>query len=312
MINLKTRLSLSYTLFLSAALLLLMLVINSFSRAMFAKLTRDNIAEHSKEIVRSVHDLYNPLNGTFDRSRLESLGMYFTHEGYIITVEDAGKNIIWDARSCDMEECNKVIETISIRMETDYNLKGSFRAIEYPVLFVQKQVGSVIIESYGPFFYSKTESDFLSSLNKLLFAATFVFIVISIGLSFILSAAIAKPVKAASAAARRIAAGHDIKLFSDYKTSELKELSESINDMAAELKEADRRSKQLTQDVAHELRTPITCLQSNLEAMIDGIFEPSKERLASCAEETKRLTKLVEDLTLLTNIEWQNIALQKN
>jgi signal transduction histidine kinase len=69
---------------------------------------------------------------------------------------------------------------------------------------------------------------------------------------------------------------------------------------------------QLTSDVAHELRTPLTCLQGNLEALIDGIWEPTAERLMSCHEETKRLTKLVEDLSALTRIEWQGIPLNKS
>jgi signal transduction histidine kinase len=68
---------------------------------------------------------------------------------------------------------------------------------------------------------------------------------------------------------------------------------------------------QLTSDVAHELRTPLTCLQGNLEALIDGVWEPTAERLMSCHEETRRLTKLVEDLSALTRIEWQGIPLNR-
>jgi signal transduction histidine kinase len=135
---------------------------------------------------------------------------------------------------------------------------------------------------------------------------------ISIALSLLLAAAIARPVRKASAAARNIAGGNlEARVDDNYKTSELHELSASINSMASELAEAERRQKQLTADVAHELRTPLTCLQGNLEAMLDGVWAPTPERLANCHEETRWLTKLVENLSVLTNIEWHNIMLNK-
>jgi signal transduction histidine kinase len=97
----------------------------------------------------------------------------------------------------------------------------------------------------------------------------------------------------------------------DYYTAELHELAASLNGMAVELQEAEKRQQRLTADVAHELRTPLTCLQGEIEAMLDGVWEPTAQRLESCREETKRLTKLVEDLSSLTAIEWQGITLDK-
>jgi signal transduction histidine kinase len=77
------------------------------------------------------------------------------------------------------------------------------------------------------------------------------------------------------------------------------------------MKESRRRQRRLTADVAHELRTPLTCLQGNIEALIDGIWEPTTERLESCNEEIQRLTKLVSDLSLLTDLEWEYVKLRK-
>jgi signal transduction histidine kinase len=311
MINLRKRLGLTYTLFISLSLALLALVINKYSSYLFSELAKDNIKKRSEEIVRGVSDLYNPLQGGFDTVSLEVLGMYFTHEGYIITVKDS-EGLVWDAFSCDMQQCIMVIQDIETRMENNFNLKGMLQKESYPLMFHGKQIASIDIASYGPFFYSASESVFLSSLNRLLVISAGVFILLSIVLSLVLAAAIAKPVRAASAAAKRIAGGNlDLRLSANYHTAELFELSESLNTMAAELQEAERRQKQLTQDVSHELRTPIACLQGSIEAMIDGVWEPTAERLASCHEEIKRLAKLVEDLNTLTNLEWQNITLNK-
>jgi signal transduction histidine kinase len=77
------------------------------------------------------------------------------------------------------------------------------------------------------------------------------------------------------------------------------------------LKEENRRQRQFNTDVAHELRTPLTSLRGTLEAMLDGVWEATPERIASCNDEVGRMSTLVEDLSLLTNIEWEAVALHK-
>ena len=62
-------------------------------------------------------------------------------------------------------------------------------------------------------------------------------------------------------------------------------------------------------DVAHELRTPLANLQSSMEAMIDGIWEPNGERLESCHEEIIRINRLVGDLEKLERFEAENATL---
>jgi signal transduction histidine kinase len=318
MISLKKRLSLTYALFIGSALLVLTLIANRFSGAMFAGLIRENIRERSEEIVRTVGDLYDPLTGRFDQVTLEAMGMHFVHEGYIVTIEDPAGNVIWDARSCDMRQCTMVLEAISDRMENQYRLNGALQNRIYPVAYLGEKVGNINIETYGPFFYSETESRFLRSLNRLLLAAALVLTLLSVAVSILLAGSVARPILKAGEAARRIARAHSggiyrerVRINDTYKTKELQDLARSLNDLAGELEEGERRQKQLSADIAHELRTPLTCLRGNIEAMIDGVWEPTAERLASCHGEIRRLTKLVEDLHTLTDLEWETIVLEK-
>ncbi|MDR1950315.1 MAG: HAMP domain-containing histidine kinase [Spirochaetaceae bacterium] len=319
MISLKNRLSLTYAVFISIALLILTLIINRFTDIMFSRLIRDNIRERSGEIVSAIAEQYNPYTG-FDTVTLQAMGMYFVHEGYIITIEDSAGYPVWDARSCDMQQCTMVLSAISDRMENQYRLKGAWQNQGYPVFYLGERVGKVNIETYGPFFYSETELVFLSSLNRLLLIAGVAFILLSVGVSILLASSVARPIRKAGEAARHIARQHaggmsrdglSFRINDTYKTRELNELSRSINDLARELEEGERRQKQLTADIAHELRTPLTCLQGNIEAMIDGVWEPTEERLVSCHEEIIRLTALVEDLKLLTSLEWEKLNLEK-
>jgi signal transduction histidine kinase len=328
-ISLKNRLALTYTLFTGLVLGLLTLIINVFTGQIFTTLIRENIAMRSEEIVRDIGDQYNPLRRGFDALSIEAMGMTFVHEGYIVTVEDEAGDLIWDARACDMRECMEVINSITGRMEGRFGLNGSLRKEQYPVNYSGRNIGTVTVETYGPFFYSETETKFLASVNRLLFMAGIILILVSAGISAALSRAIARPIKKAGEAARQIAQAHApwsarmpgtvhpggmgrerpvIRIPSRYNTRELAELSRSLNELAAELEEAERRQKQLTADVAHELRTPLACLQGDIEAMIDGVYAPDRKHLESCHEEILRLAGLVQDLNTLSSLEWETGA----
>jgi signal transduction histidine kinase len=319
-ISLQNRLIVTYGLFISLALGSLTFIINGFTGIIFTALVKNNITEKSRDIVNAIEEQYSPMSRSFDTVTIEAMGMFFVHDGYIVTVEDEQGNPLWDARSCDMRECMTAINNITERMEGQFRLGGSMRTQTFPVTYANKTVGTVAIETYGPFFYSETETQFLNSINRLLLVAAAVLVLVSGIISIALSRTIAKPILKAGEAARRIAAAHSgsaaeplvIRIDDRYKTKELFRLSQSINELAAELEEGERRQKQLTSDIAHELRTPLTCLQGSIEAMIDGVYKPNKEHLESCHEEIIRLAKLVQDLNTLTSLEWENITLNKS
>jgi signal transduction histidine kinase len=325
MISLQNRLTLTYAIFISAALAVLTLAVNRFTGAVFTGLIKNNIAEKSGEIVRAVGDQYNPLNLNFDTASIEAMGMLFVHEGYIVTVQDNRGGIVWDARSCDMEQCAAVITGITERMENEFGLSGALQVQQFPVQYGGRTAGSVTIETYGPFFYTETETQFLASINRVLIAAGIFFTLLSIIVSIPLARTIARPIVRAGKAAREIAKAYGrgpgaqnpgaqpaaVKLDDRYKTRELAELSRAINELSGELEEGERRQRQLVRDIAHELRTPLTCLQGSMEAMIDGVYRADREHLESCHEEIIRLAALVEDLDTLTGLEWQGISLNR-
>lgn len=65
----------------------------------------------------------------------------------------------------------------------------------------------------------------------------------------------------------------------------------------------EKLRKRLTSDISHELRTPLTSIQTHLEAMIDGIWEPTEERLISVNEEVIRISHLVDELKNLAKYD---------
>lgn len=84
---------------------------------------------------------------------------------------------------------------------------------------------------------------------------------------------------------------------------EIRRLAESFNRMVSELASADQQRRNMTADVAHELRTPIHVLRGNLEGMLDGVYDATPEQLNAMLEETRLLTRLVDDLQTISLAE---------
>jgi len=86
-------------------------------------------------------------------------------------------------------------------------------------------------------------------------------------------------------------------------TDELAELGTSLNKLAEQLQKQEQLRMTMTEDIAHELRTPLATLKSHMRAMEDRVWDPTPERIHACYEEIERLTELVTELEDLTHVE---------
>ncbi len=81
--------------------------------------------------------------------------------------------------------------------------------------------------------------------------------------------------------------------------------------MASELEEAETRRRSLTADIAHELRTPTSNIQGYMEAIKDGVFQPTPETVDTIHEQSLLLSRLVDDLRLLAQVDGGELQLQR-
>lgn len=87
------------------------------------------------------------------------------------------------------------------------------------------------------------------------------------------------------------------------KKYELNRLAKSFNNMANKISEEEEQKRRMTADIAHELRTPLAILKAELEALEDGILEPSPKVYQGLVKEVDFLEHLVNDLRLLSLAE---------
>ena len=114
---------------------------------------------------------------------------------------------------------------------------------------------------------------------------------------------IAAPLAEVMAAADSVAAGDLSVRVRERRRGAFDRLAGSFNRMVEELERTDQLRKNLTADVAHELRTPLQVIQGNLEGIVDGVYEPTSEHINSTLEETHLLARLVDDLGTLSLVE---------
>ncbi len=90
---------------------------------------------------------------------------------------------------------------------------------------------------------------------------------------------------------------------------EITALATAFNGMVSDLQEAETLRSNLIADVSHELRTPLTILEGNLRAVLDGVYTLDETEVANLYGQTRVLTRLVEDLHLLSRAEAQQLSL---
>lgn len=155
------------------------------------------------------------------------------------------------------------------------------------------------------------EEAFLASVHQSLLWVGLIILLVGLGISYLLARSITVPLRNLSKATEQIEQGNfDQKVLVD-KDDEIGHLATVFNSMAETLATNNNMRRQLFANIAHELRTPLAIIQGNLEGMIDGVIEPSKEQLGSLHEEAVRLNRLITDLRDLSLAEVRQLALEK-
>jgi two-component system, OmpR family, sensor histidine kinase BaeS len=120
-----------------------------------------------------------------------------------------------------------------------------------------------------------------------------------------------QPIEEMMDAADHVAQGDYSTRVTERGPRDVRHLAHAFNSMSARLQLNDEQRRRLLADISHELRTPLTVLHGNLEGMLDGIYQPDAVRLESLVEETRVMSRLIDDLRTLADADSGTLKLQR-
>ncbi len=201
---------------------------------------------------------------------------------------------------------------VPIIMLTAKTMDGKFVTHNYPLYQNNLLIGRAEISYYSPYYLNDNDFHFIGSLNRILLIIGVISVCGAVISGMIFAGRITLPIVKTIRLTGEISVGnYNLRLPMKTNIRELNELTQSVNSLAESLSKQETMRKRLTSDVARELRTPLTNVSSHLGAIIDGVWEPTPQRLQECYEEIIRISHLVSDLERLQQLESGNMSLHK-
>jgi two-component system, OmpR family, sensor histidine kinase BaeS len=175
----------------------------------------------------------------------------------------------------------------------------------------EKTVARLLVYEASPI-SSSPAALFIDAANRGVWTTTIVIAILGGILGFFIIRRIIAPIRSMTTAVQQISRGNFSQRVQVKSKDEVGELAKAFNQMAETLEHNQQQRRNMTADIAHELRTPISIIEANLEAMLDGVLQPNPEEIASLRDESSLLARLVDDLRLLSLAEAGQLKLQKS
>ena len=171
-----------------------------------------------------------------------------------------------------------------------------------PIEVAGETVGYLLISVGNPGSSGPAQA-FLTLITQSLIQAGIVAGLLGLVLGVIIARHLSKPLSHLAEAARQLSHGDLSQRVPVSGSDEVAEVITSFNDMAEALQRSETLRQNMIADIAHELRTPLSVIQGNLQAMLDGVYPLTKEEIAHVYDETLLLNRLISDLRALTLAE---------
>lgn len=158
----------------------------------------------------------------------------------------------------------------------------------------------ILVPMRTPFEGQPREVEFIERINRTLFYGALIGAVIALLLGTFLSRTLTRPIRELTQATHAVSEGDLSQQVPIRSNDELGELAKAFNKMSTELSRSINTRKQMTADIAHELRTPLSLILGHAEAVHDGVLQPTRDNFEIIREEATRLEHLVDDLRILS------------
>lgn len=298
MISIRKQL---FTIFLSIGLVMVFftsMIVNVIIRKNFELYVNNNIKQSGDTVVKLVQKAYD--EGRLDEEMIRNSIVEMPMGNLAVAILDRDKKFLWGMTKEEFFS-KKQLEA-GKEHQIDYS---KYREENRPYFTRSGSVaGYVQIGYYPSDFLSNNDRSFQSNVKVSMIWCSSMILMWFIFAGLYVSRLFTYHIYGISKTSIALADG---KLNARYlfksKIKEIETLRHSMNYLGEKLEKQDAIRKKLISDVSHEIRTPLQILQSNLEAMIDGIYPIDEEQMNLLHKEVVRFGKLLNNLDLLKNVE---------
>lgn len=300
--SIRNKIAVLLTVCSLAAILLVVLFVNLTVNDIFEHYMEDVQNKRYESITTYLEEVYSG-QGKWS----EDSGIELMHEAYMsnynLTLYDKDNRPIWGMNPSDIR--NKLnLGNMKVEEQGVYSVK------RFELHHGQEVIGYVEVGQYSPLLMTEEDIKFKSSINESIALSGVVTLLIIVAASLYFSKQISAPIKEVANMSVRLSKGEfGTKTEETSNVREIEDLRQSVNILAEKLNKQDMLRKRLVSDISHEIRTPLNVLQNNLEAMIDGVFPVTEERLIRLNDEIIRFGKLLNSLDVLKKFETESMSL---
>jgi signal transduction histidine kinase len=180
-----------------------------------------------------------------------------------------------------------------------------------PIMLNGQLIGALTLPPPPPLSNSVSEKAYIASVNRSLLIAVLAAGALAVLLTLALSRGILRRVKALTAAVQQMERGDLSQRVPNNAKDEIGQLAHAFNAMADSLARIEQLRRNMVSDVAHELRTPLSNIRGYLEAIQDGLVQPTPAAVNSLHEEALLLHRLINDLQELAVAEAGQLKLDR-
>ena len=296
------RLALTLALTGLGGALLVVVLVNVAFQSRFDSYVAQQQIDREAQLLSVVTASYVDADG-WDGQALAVLAPAAVMSGAEVTIYDSADRRIWSSADSAMGAA------MGQQHRQMMGLGPLGEARRLPVVVAGDRVGTltVAVPAGG---LPSGDQEFLDSVNRLLLTGVALAGAVAVAAGALLARRATRPVSELTAAARGLADGDRARRVEVTRADEFGELGTAFNTMADTVEREDQVRRSFAADVAHELRTPLAILRSQLEAVQDGLSVPTPAVVASLHEETLRLGRLVGDLETMTSADAAGFQLQ--
>jgi signal transduction histidine kinase len=214
----------------------------------------------------------------------------------------------------DSAERLKVIKEILFGMEVEVPITHPKFGSEFMLIGLPIKTSGVVSEVMLIITPLAPMEDAALILKGQLVYITFILLFASLIISYLLSRSFTSPILEMKRVAEKMAVGDFSARIAPQKPDEIGQLAETINNMGEQLSKIDQLRKDLIANVSHDLRTPLSLIRGYAETLRDVTGkDPAKreKQLGIIIEETERLSKIVDDILNLSQLQSGNVVIAK-